>query len=204
MLTQLDAQRAELLVEADRLEPAIVESSQAAKQHHATLRALHLVTSRMLRAHQELHDASQVGFGDLLNVIRPSACHLVVSTPRQKKGYLEFENISLVDHLPNELISSHRLYEEVQRHGLDLVFCYANPVPVMPHEHMVDYHPVHLLELKSGDSLLKAMQGTWRYESFNQALRELENESQADVDERWTHVVAEMRNRRSDLPPWGV
>lgn len=133
ILAQLSQRRTELLEEADRLEPLITQDPEAANLHHRTLRELHLAMLRTVRAHQELQEAPYIGFADLLTVLRPSKHEFFVQKPGHFKGYLEFENIAQIEALADSLPHSYRLKHEVERCGVDLVFCYANPVPVMPH-----------------------------------------------------------------------
>ena len=54
------------------------------------------------------------------------------SHPRLQ-GYLEFDSLHKADSILSELPSSYVSKREAELHGLDIAFCYANPIPVMPH-----------------------------------------------------------------------
>jgi len=45
------------------------------------------------------------------------------------QGYLEFDSLHSIDVLLQELPDSYASKQQAQQHGLDLCFCYANPIP---------------------------------------------------------------------------
>lgn len=133
--TRLAATRDTLRAEIDRLAPAVHHDPDAASRHHATMNALTLLMRRMLRISRDLSDAPALGFVDLVAVSRPSReGHVWIDArPGHFRGCLHFTGLDRTDNLPQELPDSYAAKQRVALHGLDLVFCFANPVPVMPH-----------------------------------------------------------------------
>ena len=141
---RLEATRAELQQVADRLAPQIFSDPEAASRHHSALRALSLTTTRLLRAARDLQEAPAPGFVDLLSVIRPQpgGARFLDAGPGHYRGYLQFEGLHRVDSLVAELPDSYLANREAARRGLDITFCFANPVPVMPHVSLGPCGPV--------------------------------------------------------------
>lgn len=190
-VVRLMSKRRELL-DLVQLRSSAIHDSASADRHHTALVALNLATSRLIRASHELQEGSPVGFADLLTVLRPSAHRYIISRPGHYKGYLDFERISQVDSLMAELPQSYRLKREIERHGIDLVFCYANPVPVMPHM-TVDYHPVQIYHVPPGVSFSKQFSRTGFYESPDFAIMKFQKESEEEEQARWRLISEEFQ-----------
>jgi hypothetical protein len=45
------------------------------------------------------------------------------------QGYLEFDSLHKMDHLLEELPDSYASKQAAAQRGMDLCFCYANPIP---------------------------------------------------------------------------
>jgi hypothetical protein len=45
------------------------------------------------------------------------------------QGYLEFDSLHKMDHLLEELPDSYASKQAAAQHGMDLCFCYGNPIP---------------------------------------------------------------------------
>jgi hypothetical protein len=48
------------------------------------------------------------------------------------QGFLEFDSLDTISTILEELPDSYASKGEALQHGLELLFCYANPIPVMP------------------------------------------------------------------------
>jgi hypothetical protein len=188
-VVRLASMRRELM-DLVQLRSAEIHDSASADRHQTALVALNLATSRLIRVSHELQEGSPLGFADLLTVLRPSGHRYIISRPGHYKGYLDFERISQIDSLMAELPQSYRLKREIERYGVDLVFCYANPVPIMPHM-TVDYHPVQLFHVPPGLPLSKQFSSMGYYESPDYALRQIEEESKEDERARWRLIADE-------------
>lgn len=79
-----------------------------------------------------LIDAPALDFKDLLMPLRPLCQTLVVDVAGHRKGILEFEGTKFMEEALARASNSHFMREEIKKHGIDLVFCYANRLPVMP------------------------------------------------------------------------
>lgn len=49
--------------------------------------------------------------------------------PAVLQGYLEFDSLHKMDHLLEELPDSYASKQAAAQRGMDLCFCYANPIP---------------------------------------------------------------------------
>ncbi|KAL4857411.1 hypothetical protein ACK3TF_002287 [Chlorella vulgaris] len=149
--------------------------------HHAMARCD--TQSRQLAA--ELAQHLELSFADLLTVVRPAGQQLVVDTPGYKLGWLEFDALLEVSVLLGELPDSYRSKRQAQQQGVDLCFCYANPIPVMPLGSMVNWEPAIVATVLPGSSLLEAFKSRGRYVQPGQLLKELECEGAAARQQRW-------------------
>ena len=197
-------QRRELLALVDELQPGICRDQHIAARHHAARTALNAANSRLIQLVRELQDNPAYGFSDLLTVLRPSSQHLTIDTPGHFKGYLDFEKISQVDALATELPSSWRLKKELQLCGLDVIFCYANPVPTLPHHIQVDYNPATLLTVGPGFTLASAAQAMGVYAPHDQLCKEMKEESVDQERERWSLVRQEFECSDRNFESWFV
>lgn len=85
------------------------------------------------RATQQLNNADVLGFADLISVTRPMGHGFTTACPGHFKGYLDFDSLEEVARVVEELPASFPSKKEALKHGISLIFCYANPIPLMPH-----------------------------------------------------------------------
>ncbi len=203
-LARLHTTRQELREVVERLEPLLKDEKSeenAASRHLAALRALHISSHRLYSLNMELQECSNIPFSDLVTVLRPSnkdtEHHFEVQKPGHYKGWIQFNAIAsqLEELLATDLPSFSYVQKQISQHGMDMVFTYANPVPVLPQLNQIDYHPVTLVKVPPTSlSLVKAMEK----EEGKYALREeyyekfLVSESVEEEMERWAHVQREM------------
>lgn len=199
-LARLNIQRQELREVVERLEPLLKQDSaeDAAPRHLAALRALHMSSHRLYTLSMELQDCSTIGFSDLVTVLRPSSKenehHFLINTPGHYKGWIQFNNISQIDELAEtDLDSFSNIKKAIEQHGMDLVFTYANPVPVLPQMNQIDYHPVTLLQVPPAATVVETLKTEGKYASYDEFHEKfLINESVEEERERWSHVQREM------------
>lgn len=203
-IARVIAQRLELRDLVERLEPEIVRDPDIAARHHAARSALNTASARLVQLTHELQHASCAGFSDLLSVIRPTGHRWVTHALGHYKGWLDFGTISQVDALESILPSSWHLKKEVARHGMDIVFSYANPVPVLPQTHMVDYHPAHLLHIPPGGSMHHSIFSCARYAAPEELSTQMLEESEEDERHRWAHVIPEIEAGQRSFDSWFV
>ena len=194
-LARLNTQRQELRDVVERLEPLLKDDPEAGPRHLAAGRALQISSHRLYTLHMELQDSSTINFSDLVTVIRPNTSEYLftVNKPGHFKGFIQFDKISQIDDLQADAPAFWSLKKTILHHGMDLVFTYANPVPVLPQMHQIDYHPVTLLHIPPTTSFAEAMEKGGKYaphDEFSQ--RFLVNESAEEELERWNHVKVEM------------
>jgi len=70
--------------------------------------------------------------------------------------------------------------------------------------HMVDYHPVQLIEVPPGMTLEQVMRERGVYAAHDAHARAMREEGEEEDARRWAHVEPELRQRRADLPGWRV
>jgi hypothetical protein len=104
--------------------------------------------------------------------------------------------------LAEELPESYAAKREAARHGVDLVFSYANPLPVMPSGDMVDYHCESLVTVPPGETLLQVFRREGLYAAHGAPLERLQDEGAAVRRRRWEHVGAAVLGRQD--PTWWV
>jgi len=199
-LSRLNIQRQELREVVERLEPLLKEDTaeDTAPRHLAALRALHISSHRLYTLNMELQDCSTIGFSDLITVLRPSSkeneYHYEIKKPGHYKGWLQFHNISQVDDLIGiDLDSFWNKKTAILQHGMDLVFTYANPVPVLPQMNQIDYHPVTILQIPPAATVGETLKSQGEYASCDEFHEKfLIRESVEEEWERWSHVQREM------------
>jgi len=215
-LARLSIQRQELREMVERLDPLLKEehaAEDAAPRHLAAVRALHISSHRLYTLSMELQDCSTIGFSDCITVLRPSSkdseYHYEINKPGHFKGWLQFNAVcSQIDSLLGTDVDSFWTKKKaIVQHGVDLVFTYANPVPVLPQMNQIDYHPVTLLTIPPATTVAETLKGEGKYVSndeFHESF--LIHESVEEEWERWSHVQREMevagrygRGRRAPL-----
>ena len=203
-ISKVTTQRRELRELVDRLEPGIVRDPEVASRHHAALSALNTASARLVQLTHQLQHTTCAGFSDLLSVIRPTAHHMFVQKLGQYKGWLDFGAISQVDSLQSVLPSSWHLKKEVERNGMDIIFSFANPVAVLPQEHLVDYHPAHILHVPPGSSMNQAIKSCARYAPPEELSAQLSEETEKMEEERWEHVKLELEAGHRSFESWFI
>ncbi|GAB4813310.1 hypothetical protein N2152v2_000356 [Parachlorella kessleri] len=142
-------------------------------------------------------------FQDLLTVVRPSSVSLVTDSPGHFMGHCEFDNLDQISTILEELPDTYASKLEAQRHGLQLVFCYANPIPVMPHSAMVDYYSTPLLTLLPGQTLEGVLMERGHYAQNGEPLVEVLRQGPEQAQRAaWAHVGEQLLDRHD--PPWFV
>lgn len=202
----VNGQRRELRALVERLEPQITRDPDAAAAHHSALLALSTATSQLVGLHRELSDeySAPASFGDLVTVLRPSSNDWAVAPrPGRFKGCLTFPHISQVDSLAAELPDSSRLKKEINMLGVDLLFCYACPIPLLPHPAMVDYHHASILKVPPATSLAGALKRVASYAVPGATMQLFKEESAEKERQRWALAAAEILPHR-DFDEWLV
>ncbi|KAL4422788.1 hypothetical protein ABPG75_008985 [Micractinium tetrahymenae] len=149
----------------------------------------------------ELGRQYELRFADLLTVVRPAGQELVVDRRGHKLGCLLFDSLHKIDVLLAELPDSYASKQQAEQCGLDLNFCYANPIPVMPHGALVDYEPCVVASVLPGSSLRDVFRRQGRYAVPGALLQQLESEGPEARRARWQHVPPQVLGRQ---PPWLV
>jgi hypothetical protein len=213
-LAHLNAQRRKLRDLVESLEPVYKHPEDTPARHVSALRALNITSHRLYTLNRELQDSSHIAFSDLVTVVRPSTAkgeyHFEVKKAGHYKGWIQFNNISQID----ELLAATSVASEGggggNRGGLDLVFTYANPVPVLPQMNQVDYHPVTLLTLPPATSFTESMMKEGKYSSRDDFSEKflMQEMSVEEERKRWSHVEREMEiggrgGRRTAMPGGG-
>ena len=172
----------------------INHSERHFRRYHSAVHALNIANARMNHLMMELRDASTPTFSDMVTVLRPSICQCATPTPtsRHYQGWLEFPSISQIDALASELPSSWRLKHELARCGVDVIFSYANSVPVMPQDHLADYFPAHVLHIPPGDTVGSVFRGSGVYVGREEERERMRHEGEEVGVARWRHVAEEM------------
>lgn len=167
-----------------------------AQRYQSSVRALNSIGHRILGVEQELyhHASLSAAFSDIISIQRPSNCCLYVDRPGHYKGYMEYSEFSALDVASLSLPPHHK--ELVEDTGFELLFCYANPVPAMPHSEMVDYYAVPLLTTSPGADLREAFRSnTAVYVSHEAPCESMNNEEPYLEEKRWSHVWFDMTTR---------
>ncbi|EFN51283.1 hypothetical protein CHLNCDRAFT_141219 [Chlorella variabilis] len=187
-LLELEARRQEVLRQLAAAQATDCVSAVARVEHQ-----LARCEGQMQQVTLDLARHLELSFADLLTVVRPSGPPLL--------GYLEFDSLNKIDVLLRELPDSYASKQHAVAHGVDLCFCYANPIPVMPHGALVDYEPAVVVTVPPGASLLSVFKAAGRYVAPGQGLQELEQEGPEARLQRWDHLPLEVMARQ---PPWLV
>lgn len=124
-------------------------------------------------------------------------------TSHWMQGCLSFDGLDRTNALLAELPDTYASKRDAVERGLDLVFCFANPLPVMPHGAAVDYEPVVLATLPPTGSagLAGVMLERGRYVAPGALLAQLEAEGPTERAARWAHMSPAVLQRQ---PPWLV
>jgi hypothetical protein len=216
-LTRLTTQRHELREVVERLEHVLKNGpGDAAARHLAALRALNITSHRLYTLNTELQDCSNIAFSDLVTVLRPSRkdYHYSVKKSGHYKGWIQFDRIfERIHRLQcSDVPTVWPLKKQILQHGMDLVFTYANPVPVLPQLNQIDYHPATILNVPPGVSFLEAVLTHGKFAPHEEFSDEfLVNESVEEELKRFEHVMREMevggrggRGRRASAASWFV
>lgn len=118
------------------------------------------------------------------------------------QGYLEFDAVQDMDTILEELPDSYRTKHEALRHGLDLTFVYANPIPTLPNG-ATDYSPVTLASVPPGSNLRGAFLAATGggYAAHGEQLRGMEGEGPGGCHKRWADLPHGVLARQ---PSWLV
>lgn len=122
----------------------------------------------------------------------------------QLQGCLAFDGLDRTNALLAELPDSYASKRDAVERGLDFVFSFANPLPVMPQGAVVDYEPVVLATLPpagAGAGLAGVMRERGRYVRPGALLAALQAEGPEQRAARWAHTPPAVLQRQ---PPWLV